>query len=185
MLGAQGGASGEGGGLRRGGRGGSSCSRGSSREEGQKDKTMETKRRMAESRTSSENSFEKELRDSVILGLRVQDTGRTCATTARRPNRMGSLNPEEALEAARAWVSRFEAALGVLGESDSAEAQTSGAALQRTHQGHGGVHREVNKQAPSSGEECSEEEQLLENATAPLGRRQVGSEVGRHGSGTR
>ena len=83
----------------------------------------------------------------------------------------------EALAVARARVFRLEAALEVLGESDSAEVRTLWEVLKQVRarnsaqehpisaqQGYKRVYHEVNKQ------KRSEEEQLLENATARLAR---------------
>ena len=79
------------------------------------------------------------------------------------PHRSRRLNPDEALEAARARVSRrgsigslgrarFRRSPNIAGGFETGTAFSTGAANQRTDQEHGRAHREVNKQAPSFGE---------------------------------
>ena len=126
----------------------------------------------------------------VVTG-KGQETPSTGGGRWRRDSQQGGvpkpsgnrrLNSHEALEAARARVFRFEVALGVLGESDSAEAQILRDALKQAR-------RSAQEQLISSqikdteefiatstnrlqvlAKKRSEEEQLLENATARLAR---------------
>ena len=100
------------------------------------------------------------------------------------PQTAGSrrLNPDEALAAARARVSRLETALEVLGESDSTEVRTLREVLKQAR--HSAQEQPISAQIKDTEEfiarstnrlqvlatKRSEEEQLLENATARLAR---------------
>ena len=99
-----------------------------------------------------------------------------------KPSGNRRLNPDEALNAARARVSHLEAALGVLGESDSTEAQILRDALKQARRS--AQEQPISAQIKDTEEfiarstnrlqvlaqKRSEEEQLLKDATARLAR---------------
>ena len=93
----------------------------------------------------------------------------------------GRLNPDEAVDVARGRVSRFEAALGALGESDFSKAQNLRMLSNRhnvLHRSSQSAHRSKTQRSSLRGQQTvqvlaqkrSEEEQLLQDAAARLAR---------------
>ena len=112
--------------------------------------------------------------------MATSSTIRRCSPTRRQKSRR--LNPDEASAAARARVSRLEAALEVLRESDPTDARTVREALNQARCS--AQEQPISAQIKDTEEfiarstnrfqvlakKRSEEEQLLENATARLAR---------------